>query len=325
MTLHELTAATRERSVRGARTAASRRGTAVEVPTLLLILATYAGWLASTFAYGRWPLWAVAPLTAVLVTLHGSLQHEIVHGHPTRWRALNRLFAVVPLALYLPYERYRRSHLAHHIDERITDPLDDPESFYWTAADWARLTPVSRVIVRIQQTLAGRITVGAFWAIGRFLHADGRNLLRNEPGVRGVWLEHLLWCVPVIAWVTVVCGVPLWLYVLTMAIPGASLTLVRSFAEHRARPLVGYRTAIVEGSWILGPLFLFNNLHALHHESPGIAWYELPARYRLQRERLLRENGGLVYRTYFEVARRFLFRAHDAPVHPMNRVPVGVG
>jgi fatty acid desaturase len=321
MTAFELTAANNKGSAPVTRTARHKRRAAVEVPTLLLIVATYAAWLAATFAYGRWPLWVVAPVTAVIVTLHSSLQHEIVHGHPTRWSGINRLFAIVPLSLWLPYERYRRSHLAHHLDERLTDPLDDPESYYWTAAAWARLTPLGRSIVRIQQTLAGRATVGAFWAIGRFLHAEWRVVLRNERGVRATWLEHLLWCVPVIVWVKVVCGMPLSVYVLTMAIPGTSLTLVRSFAEHRARPAVRYRVAIVEGSWILGPLYLFNNLHALHHEAPGIAWYEYPARYRQHRERLIRENGGLVYRTYFDVARRFLFHAHDAPVHPTNRVP----
>ncbi len=325
MTSYELTAATAERGAAGARTAGSRRRAAVEVPTLLLVVATYAGWLASTSLYGRWPLWIVAPLTAVLVTLHGSLQHEIVHGHPTRWGSLNRLFAVVPLSLWLPYDRYRQSHLAHHIDARLTDPLDDPESYYWTAAAWGRLTPIGRTIVRMQQTLAGRVTVGAFWTIGRFWCAEWHKLLRNEPGVRAAWLEHLLWCVPVIVWVKVVCGMPLWVYGLTMAIPGTSLTLIRSFAEHRARTPVRYRVAIVEGSWILGPLYLFNNLHALHHEAPGIPWYEYPARYRLHRERLIKENGGLVYRTYFDVARRFLLRAHDAPVHPTNRVPVTSG
>jgi fatty acid desaturase len=302
-------------------TAAARRS-AVEVPTLLLALATYAAWLAVTFAYRFWPLIIVAPLGAMLVTLQGSLQHEVVHGHPTRWNRFNRLLAIVPLSLYLPYERYRRSHLAHHIDQRLTDPLDDPESFYWTREDWARLRPLSRVIVRIQQTLAGRVTIGAFWSIGRFLHAECRALIANRPGVRGVWLEHLLWCIPVVAWVTVVCGMPLWLYLLTMAVPGTSLTLIRSFAEHRARLPVRARIALVEGSWILGPLYLFNNLHALHHEAPGVPWYEYPARYRLDRERLIAENDGLVYRTYFDVARRYLFRAHDTPLHPMNRVPL---
>ena len=36
-----------------------------------------------------------------------------------------------PLALWIPYESYRISHLMHHRDDRLTDPLDDPESYYW--------------------------------------------------------------------------------------------------------------------------------------------------------------------------------------------------
>ena len=40
---------------------------------------------------------------------------------------------MVPLTLWLPYERYRHTHHVHHIDARLTDPLDDPESFYWRA------------------------------------------------------------------------------------------------------------------------------------------------------------------------------------------------
>jgi fatty acid desaturase len=315
-------AVTTDPDATGASAVHGSRRAAVEVPTLLVVMLAYGGWLAITFAYGRWPLAIVAPLAAVLITLHGSLQHEIVHGHPTRWDGVNRLIAIVPLSLWLPFERYRRSHRAHHVDERITDPLDDPESYYWTPQDWARLKPLTRVIVHLQQTLAGRVTIGAFWAIGRFLSAESRAVIRNQDGVRAVWLEHLLWCIPVIIWVNIVCGIPLWIYVLTMAIPGTSLTLVRSFAEHRARPEVRARIAIVEDSWILGPLFLFNNLHSLHHEAPMIPWYEYPARYRLTRDRLIAENGGLVYRTYFDVARRFLFRAHDVPQHPSGRVPL---
>ena len=45
----------------------------------------------------------------VLITLHSSLQHEIVHGHPTRWLGVNRLLAMLPLSLWLPFERYRRA------------------------------------------------------------------------------------------------------------------------------------------------------------------------------------------------------------------------
>jgi fatty acid desaturase len=106
-----------------------------------------------------------------------------------------------------------------------------------------------------------------------------------------------------------------------MVMPANALQLIRSFAEHRARATTRERIAIVERSWILGPLFLFNNLHALHHESPMIPWYRYNARYRLERERLIAENGALVYRTYLEVVARYLFRPHDSLLHPTGRIP----
>jgi fatty acid desaturase len=303
--------------------AARRRGkrAAVELPTLLLVLFVYGGWLAITASYGHWPLWIVASVTAVLLTLHSSLQHEIIHGHPTRWGSINRLLGMVPLSFWLPFERFRLNHLAHHTDERLTDPLDDSESFYWTPEDWAGLRPASRVLVQMQQTLAGRILIGSFWRITIFLRADWRAVIKNEERMRAVWIEHLLWCVPVILWLTLVCRMPLWIYIVAMVIPANGILLIRSFAEHRAHPEARQRTALVERAWLLGPLFLFNNLHALHHEAPAIPWYQYNARYRVDRERLIALNGGLVYLTYFDVARRFLFRSHDVLQHPTGRVP----
>ena len=287
---------------------------------MLLILATYCGWLAITWAYSRWPLAIVAPIGALLVTLHGSLQHEIVHGHPTRWPAVNRLLAIIPLSLWLPYMRYRQTHLQHHRDERLTDPVEDPESYYWTPEHLARLHPATRLLLHIQRTLAGRIVLGSVWVMGRFVHLEWRALRQSQAGLWALWLEHLVWSVPVILWVKLVCGMPLWLYLVAIVIPANGIVLIRSFAEHRARPGVRERIAIVERSWLLGPLFLFNNLHSLHHEAPTIPWYRYNERYRLIRERLVAENGGLLYVTYFEVARRYLFRPHDALQHPKGRV-----
>jgi fatty acid desaturase len=294
---------------------------ALEWPTLLLLFAVYFAWLALTYQYARWSLWIVAPLGVLLVTLHGSLQHEIVHGHPTRWYTVNRLLGMVPLSLWLPYDRYRALHRAHHVDARLTDPFDDPESFYWCAGEWARLSWFSRTLLRVQQTLAGRVVLGSFWRIGAFLYTEARAIGRGQPGMRGTWLEHLVWCVPVIGWIKLVCGIPVAVYFVAIVVPANGVQLIRSFAEHRARPRSPERIAIVEGSWFLGPLFLFNNLHSLHHESPLVPWYEYPARYRVIRERLIAENGGLIYRTYFDVARRYLFRAHDVLLHPNGRVP----
>jgi fatty acid desaturase len=111
---------------------------------------------------------------------------------------------------------------------------------------------------------------------------------------------------------------PFWLYFWAFVYAGTALALVRSFAEHRAEHAVERRTAIVERSWLLGPLFLFNNLHVVHHMRASLPWYELPRWYRLNRAAVLERNGNLVYRSYFDVARRYLFKPHDRALHPRD-------
>ena len=65
-----------------------------------------------------------------IVCVHGSLQHEFLHGHPTSSQTLNTLLIWFPMGLWMPFTIYRDSHIAHHRCERLTDPLQDPESFY---------------------------------------------------------------------------------------------------------------------------------------------------------------------------------------------------
>ena len=294
---------------------------AIEWPTIALIVAAYGGWFTLTRSYGEWPTWIVAPCIALLLTFHSSLQHEILHGHPTRSTAVNRLFGILPLSLWIPYDRFRALHLTHHVNDRLTDPIDDPESNYVTPEAWQRRSRFARWIFEVQLTLAGRMLIGSWWRIGWFLHSEARAFACNEPGVRAAWITHLILCVPVVYWVTAICGIPLWLYIVAMVIPGNAILLIRSFAEHRARAGMHERTTTVEGSRLLGPLFLFNNLHSLHHAEPGLPWYRYNARYRVRRDGLLAANGGQVYSTYFEVAQRFLFRMHDQPQHPLGRAP----
>jgi fatty acid desaturase len=129
-------------------------------------------------------------------------------------------------------------------------------------------------------------------------------------------IGHLCGVALVALWVKTCCGMSLWFYLLAIVYPGTSLLLIRSFAEHRAADRVGERTAVVENAWLLGPLFLFNNLHAAHHQYPKLAWYRLPRWYRANRDRLVAQNGGLVYDGYGEIFRRFLISPHDAPAHP---------
>lgn len=114
-------------------------------------------------------------------------------------------------------------------------------------------------------------------------------------------------------------------YVFAIVYPGTAILLIRSFAEHRATEGVSERTAIVENAPCLGLLFLYNNLHAAHHAEPMMPWYQIPAWYNANRERLIHDNGGLIYNGYLDVARRFLLTPHDTPQHPTNRAPFADG
>lgn len=300
-----------------------RRASVIEWPTLFLAIAIYGGWGALTFWHDAIPLVLLVPAAAWIIAWHGSLQHEVIHGHPTNWRALNRALGFVPLSLWIPFSRYRVMHLCHHRDERLTDPLDDPESHYWTAADWERLSPLARGLVEAQTCLAGRFVIGPFWSITRFLWNEGRAILEGDKALAGIWARHLLGCAVVIAWLWSVCGMGPLAYLAIFVYPGTALLLIRSFAEHKAEGVIAKRTAIVEGSPVLGLLFLNNNLHAAHHAHPTLPWYRLPAWYRDNRAALLGDNGGLLYEGYKDVFRRFFVASHDRPAHPLGRAPDG--
>jgi fatty acid desaturase len=210
------------------------------------------------------------------------------------------------------------THLVHHRDEALTDPLDDPESFYLTPAQWRQHYRATRALLRAQTTLLGRLTLGPGWTAGRFLAGEARAIAAGDSQRLGIWAVHLAGVAAIVYWLTAICDMSLTFYLAAIVYPGTALLLVRSFAEHRAAPTIGERIAIVENAAILGPLFLFNNLHAAHHERPDIPWYALPRWYRANRARLIRANGGLVYDGYGEVVRRFLLAPHDTPVHPYD-------
>jgi fatty acid desaturase len=232
------------------------------------------------------------------------------------WRWLNDLPALPPLNLWLPFPLYRAAHRAHHNFEILTEPWRDPESFYVDQATWRRLRPPLRLLLRAYNTLLGRLILGPFLVIGQFFWAEGRALARGDRASLRAWLWHAPAVALVLLWVMGACGIPLWQYLLLAVLPGTSLTLVRSFAEHKAAGTPLERTAVIEAGPLFSLLFLNNNLHYAHHERPDLPWHTLPAYYRANRARLLRENGGLLYRGYRELLARFLLRPVDTPAHP---------
>lgn len=287
----------------------------IEWPTLAVIMACYGLWGLA----GAW-LWPVAPalaltLMAVMTALHSSLVHENLHGHPTRHRWVNEALVTLPLSLLYPYRRYKATHLAHHNDARLTDPFEDPESYY--KAQWAhdRMPRWFQTVLRVNNTMVGRIILGPVLGAVGFLRLEAQLLRANAPGVRLAWGLHLAALVPLLMLIRAF-GIPLWLYMLTVVWPALSLISIRTYAEHRWHDAPEGRTIIVERS-PLSWLFLHNNLHIVHHQTPGAPWYDLPRLYAQDRAYWRALNHGYVYRNYWQLFRAHALRPKEPVVHPV--------
>lgn len=285
----------------------------IEWPTWAALAACYLAWGALTLAAPAAPLAHVA--LAVVIAFHSSLQHEAIHGHPTRNAALNHALVFPPLGLSFPFIRYRDTHLAHHLDNRLTDPYDDPESWYFDPEVWRVAPRAVRGLYWVNNTVLGRMALGPGISFIRFLMADMRAIAGGDRHVAVAWALHVAGTVPVITWLWW-AGVSATGYALA-AYAGLSLINLRSFLEHRAEERAAARSVVVEDAGPLALLYLNNNLHAVHHAHPEMPWYDLPAHYRLHRDRFLAMNGGYVYRGYGAILRAFAIRAKEPPPHPL--------
>ncbi len=297
---------------------AARRRPAVDWPTVGVGAGVYGAYGLLTWFHEVLPWWLILPLGGYIVALHGSLQHEAAHGYPFRSRFWNSAFVFPSLWLWLPYTHYRHTHLQHHRDESLTSPLDDPESTYITAEAHARMHPLHRAYRRAMTTVAGRLVLGPPYFALRVWLQMLRRLWSGDWAYMRHWLIQIPAAAVVLLWVLVVCGIPLWQYLLLYAWPGLSLTVLRSYLEHQWRADVRHRTAIIEAGPLMGFLYLHNNLHALHHLEPAVAWHRRPRRFRERRNELLADNGGYYYRGYGEIVARYLFRPKEPLIHPGN-------
>ena len=282
------------------------------------------------FCYGLWAvagfwLYPVAPvpalaLMALMAALHSSLVHECLHGHPTRRRLVNEALVTLPLSLVYPFRRYKAQHLAHHHDERLTDPFDDPESYYRARWQFQALPGWLKAALRLNNTLLGRLLLGPWLATIGFFIDEARQFRADARGVRLAWAIHLPAVALVIALVWAM-GIPLWLYVVGVCWPGLALIALRTFAEHQWHETPEGRTIIVEHS-PLAWLYLHNNLHIVHHKHPSAPWYELPRLYRERRAEWQAMNGGYVFPSYLALWRRWGLTPKEPVVHPvLHREP----
>ncbi|MEM7191234.1 MAG: fatty acid desaturase [Pseudomonadota bacterium] len=289
----------------------------VELPTLLAILGCYAVWGLSLWSVSFIGLWACVPL-ALTTAFHSSLQHEVCHGHPTRNSLINEALVFPALGLAIAYRRFRDLHLKHHNDDRLTDPYDDPESFYVPEWTWTAGQPVLKAILAFNATFTGRMLIGPALALFGFWRSEIRLMRAGDRRVQGAWVRHVVGAIPVLLLVWAV-GLPIWAYVLLVAWPAMSLIMVRSYIEHRAAEDPAERTAIVQtcGFWRL--IFLNNNYHVLHHQRPALPWYRLHELWKEEGADILQKRGGYLVPGYGAVMREWAVRRREPIVHPLDR------
>lgn len=284
----------------------------IEFPTLFLIALTYLVWI---IALVFTPLWLAFLMLSLAIAMHSSLCHEVLHNHPTPWQSINTALVRPGLGLTVPYGRFRDTHLAHHLDEHLTDPYDDPESNFLDPNIWPQLPRLLRLLLNLNNTLLGRIILGPAIGTVLFIRTDIQLIQAKNRRVLLSWCAHLLWTLPVIL-VVLSVGFPFWIYLLA-CYGGQSVIRIRTFLEHRAHLAPRARTVVIEDKGPLAFLFLYNNFHVVHHMHPNVSWYRLPAIYFANSAHYLRRNDGYRYASYAQVFRAYAFCAKDPVPHPL--------
>ncbi len=289
-----------------------------EWPTWLLLFGVYAGWFAIVLGSGGLGLWWSTLLLIPLLVLWLSVQHELLHGHPTRWAALNKILGYAPFAVWYPYTLYRDSHLLHHRDEDLTLPGRDPESRYLSAAQWQGSSLFERGLHWLNKTVLGRFLLGAPLALLALAWDEVQRLKTGERQAWSMWLSHGTVTLLMLLFIGRYSVLPIWHYLLLVSVPALSIAMIRSYYEHRPHAEPEQRTVINEAAWPWRWLFLNLNLHLVHHDLPGLAWYDLPRAYHARREQWLARSGGFLVQGYGQLWRRHGVKAIDSPRHPFH-------
>lgn len=294
----------------------NKSGNGFEWQTWLVIVAVYACWAMLILNYQALPSVAANVALVLVTSWFMSIQHELLHGHPTRSKWFNRLLGLPPLSVWYPYDIYRDSHLAHHRDELLTTPGIDPECNYVQAQDYPQLSAVQRATHWSLRTVFGRFLVGPGVTIVE-VWAD----IFTGPRQRGMvavrsWAQHLGLLVLLLWWVQVQSGITPLHYAFGIAYPALGLAMLRSFYEHRPAALPAHRIAINDAAWPWRLLYLNNNYHSVHHAYPGLAWYRIPAVWRAQRVEFLHGNGNFYTPGYTQLIWNHAFKPVDSPIHP---------
>lgn len=288
-----------------------------ELPTWLLMGVIYGGWFTTVTYHTTLGLFASTTLLIFFTTWYMSFQHELIHGHPTRWPRVNQLFGLLPLAVWYPFGLYRDSHLAHHRNQLLTVPGEDPETYYFSAERWQRFSEWQQHVIHLRNTFPGRLLLAPLLDIFGVLAGMATSFRQGDRRAIAMWLVHFSLLGLMCAWLAQKEFSVLW-YLLAVSYPALAVTKVRSFLEHRAADDPLARSAITETSLLWRLLFLNLNYHSVHHDLPGVPWYGLRKVWLRDKVRYATRNQGFVVKGYREWWHNYRFRPVDVTVHPAS-------
>ena len=195
----------------------------------MVAIAIYGGFVYLTASFESLPLLVAAPLCGVLLAWYGSLQHETIHGHPTPHPRFNALLACTPLSLWIPYARYRETHLSHHADQgrHLTEPPHDPESFYLPQGALSTFGPLRCLLHRANCTLLGRVVIGPVIAVLTFWAREARAIGAGDRQRLLIWLRHIVGVAAVLSWIVGVCHISVGVYLALVVYPSIARKWIR--------------------------------------------------------------------------------------------------
>ncbi|MEK7858566.1 MAG: fatty acid desaturase [Elusimicrobiota bacterium] len=192
-----------------------------------------------------------------------TVLHDAVHRSASRWLPLNEALGFfAALALFGPFDAFRRNHLHHHA--HTNDPVEDPD--FWVAGSPRILGTVLRCLTMLEYHYLCYFT----------------QLARRDGG----WFRSVLTgaCIAG-AFVWAALSGRLEALVLYWFLPAQLGVMALAFMfdywphrPHRVRGRMKDTAAIVPA--YLDALFLAQNLHLIHHLFPTIPWYRYRAAFR---------------------------------------------
>ncbi|MDG0025859.1 fatty acid desaturase [Trinickia sp. Y13] len=287
-----------------------------EWPTWLVLGAIYMSWFSIAIHARSLGLPVAVLLLAIVSAWYMSLQHELIHGHPTPLAWINALLGFAPLAVWFPYEIYRRSHLAHHATSELTHPHLDPESLFVSATKWQQANRFVRMLIVARTTFVGHVLIGPAFSLAATAQGSWRRISKGDFAEVSVWIVHLLALAKLVAWLKLSCGIPVSLFTGGVGYPALCISSIRSFREHRYHPDPACRTVVNRAALPWRLLFLNNNFHAVHHHLPGVPWYALGVVYRGRADDYRRRSGEYVVDGYQQWLRQFALKPRSPLIHP---------